>query len=194
MFIIEKRLYSFACTGWYNDPHLEEMKGEANSQRWGLWFLAVPVTRSGWDCAVNSHPNKGVRKSNLKPVLTRFCCKIQHDIELNNSNFYSELEGMCGTFTLGWQEPGDLSCLYSPCFQPPPGHPRKLPALADLPPPPTPELTCWCRGADLWRQRSSSHSLIFDSSKQNIINIVYDGIKPASFLLEKMVVQLRWGL
>lgn len=138
MFIIEKRLYSFACTGWYNDPHLEEMKGEANFQRLGLCFLAVPVTRSGWDCAVNSHPNKGVRKSNLKPVLTRFCCKIQHDIELNNSNFYSELEGMCGTFTLGWQEPGDLSCLYSPCFQPPPGHPRKLPALADLPPPPTP--------------------------------------------------------
>lgn len=42
------------------------------------------------------------KKSNLKLTFTRFCCKMEDDIELNNLNFHSELQRMCEAFGLPW--------------------------------------------------------------------------------------------
>ena len=99
-------------------------------------------------------PMKEIKKSNLKPALTRLCWKMKKWYELNNSRLYLEPQTLCGTLPLCWQEPGlGIQLLHPRCVLASTCHPRKLPAPADP------------RELTFWSQNSSPHSLTFGSSK-----------------------------
>ena len=129
-------------------------------------------------------PTKEIKKSNLKPALTRPCCKMKKWYELNNSSLYLEPQALCGTLPLRWQEPGlGIQLLHLRCILASTCHPRKLPAPAD-----PQELTFWSWGAG-WSVEPKLLSplpyfwFIKNRTLEKILDTVHNGIKLDSFLL-----------